>query len=74
MLDRNLYSSTEPDELETICFCFYKNRQQIVSAILDNGLKTVEEVGKQIKAGTNCGRCQNRIQAIIDDLKSKNKI
>ncbi len=68
MSERKLFA--DADVLETICFCYYRNRQQIITAI-ESGAKTVEEIGKKIKAGTNCGRCQNRIQEIINEVNSK---
>lgn len=68
MLDRNLYKSSsafEPGEI--ICVCYFKTREQIIAAIKDQNLSTVASIGQGIKAGTNCGRCQNKIQTLIDE-------
>jgi assimilatory nitrate reductase catalytic subunit len=74
MEDRNLNKSLERDNPgETICFCFYKNRQQIIDAIREHQLKTVEEVGKFVKAGTNCGNCKPRIELILKEFWKKEK-
>jgi len=51
-----------------ICTCneIYKN--EIVKAIKENGLKTVEEVGDVTTAGTVCGQCQDDIQDILNEI------
>lgn len=68
MLDRNLYrSKSKYEDGEVICVCYFKNREQIISAIKDRNLTTVLAVGEAIKAGTNCGRCQNKIQDLLDE-------
>lgn len=68
MLDRNLYKSKSAFETgEVICVCFFKSREQIIAAIKDKKAITITAVGEAIKAGTNCGRCQNKIQQLIDE-------
>ncbi len=69
MLDRNLYTKSDyEDPAEIICVCYYKSRQQIITAIKEYNLTDVLQVGAKINAGTNCGRCQNRIQEILDKV------
>lgn len=68
MLDRNLYKSASAFEPgEVICVCYFKTREQIIAAIKEKNLTTVLAIGQSIKAGTNCGRCQNKIQILIDE-------
>jgi len=43
-------------------------KSEIVKAIKEKGLKTVEEVGEETNAGTGCGGCQDDIQAILDEI------
>lgn len=51
-----------------ICHCNEIYKSQIVKAIKEKGLKTVEEVGEETLAGTVCGGCQEDIQQILDEL------
>jgi NAD(P)H-nitrite reductase large subunit len=43
-------------------------RGEIVKAITELNLKTVEEVGRATEAGTGCGGCQPVIQEILDEI------
>lgn len=49
-----------------VCTCFNVTEKQIISAIRDNNLKTVDDVTNYTKAGGACGRCKKDIQAILD--------
>lgn len=49
-----------------VCTCFSVTEKQILSAIKENNLKTVEEVTNYTKAGGACGNCKPLIQAILD--------
>lgn len=51
-----------------ICNCNEIYKSEIVKAINEKGLKTVEEVGEVTSAGTVCGQCQDDIQEILDKL------
>lgn len=51
-----------------ICNCNEIYKSEIVKAIKEKGLKTVEEVGDATTAGTVCGSCQDDIQAILDEI------
>ncbi len=50
---------------EEICHCFKITRGDIVKAIKENNLKSVEDVGKYTNAGTACGSCKEDIFDII---------
>jgi len=51
-----------------ICNCNEVYKSEIIKAIKEKGLKTVEEVGEETLAGTGCGGCQEDIQAILDEI------
>ncbi|MDR2126596.1 MAG: (2Fe-2S)-binding protein [Prevotellaceae bacterium] len=53
---------------ETVCHCMDVSRGDIIKAIKELNLKTVEEVGKATEAGTGCGGCQPVIQEILDEI------
>ncbi|NOQ16507.1 MAG: molybdopterin-dependent oxidoreductase, partial [Methyloprofundus sp.] len=54
-----------PDVGTIVCACFNVGEKTIQSAIKDKGLKTHQEVGKCLKAGTNCGSCIPEIKALL---------
>jgi NAD(P)H-nitrite reductase large subunit len=53
---------------EIICNCNEITRGEIIKAIKEKGLKTVEEVGDETTAGTVCGGCQDDIQEILNEI------
>lgn len=53
---------------EVICNCMGVTRGEIIKAIKDKKLTTVEEVGEATEAGTGCGGCQPDIQSILDEV------
>ncbi|MFS2151806.1 molybdopterin-dependent oxidoreductase [Rhizobium sp. Rhizsp42] len=55
----------KPDPGATVCSCFSVGVNQIAAAIR-GGCSSVEAVGKQTNAGTNCGSCRAEIKGIID--------
>jgi NifU-like protein len=50
------------------CVCFGVTRQEIVRAIQENNLTTVEQVTNYTKAGGGCGGCRDSIQFLLDDM------
>jgi assimilatory nitrate reductase catalytic subunit len=54
-----------PDTGIIVCACFKVGEKTIRSAIKEKGLKTHQEVGQCLKAGTNCGSCVPEIKALI---------
>jgi assimilatory nitrate reductase catalytic subunit len=52
-----------------VCACFGVGEKTINHVIQAQGLKTAEEVGKCLNAGTNCGSCVPEIKAIIDAVR-----
>ncbi len=55
----------KPDPGATVCSCFSVGVNQIVGAVR-NGCHSVEAIGKELNAGTNCGSCRAEIRGIID--------
>ncbi len=48
-----------------VCACFNVGEKSILAAIREQGLKTHQEVGRCLKAGTNCGSCVPEIKALL---------
>ena len=60
------------EEGKLVCKCFGVTDAQIIRAIRENGLKTVEEVTNYTKAGGACGECLDEISEILAaELKQK---
>lgn len=57
---------------KVVCTCFNVTKQQIIEAIKDNNLTTVEEVTNFTKAGGGCGKCSQEIGQILEDYWKKN--
>ncbi len=56
------------DDDTLVCTCNAVYKGEILKAIKEKGLKTVDEVGDATEAGTGCGGCQDTIQEILDEF------
>jgi assimilatory nitrate reductase catalytic subunit len=48
-----------------VCSCFSVGRSTLLRAIRGDALVTIEQVGKALKAGTNCGSCVPELKALL---------
>lgn len=55
-------------ENTTICYCKGVTLGKVLAAI-ENGASTLVEVIDTTGAGSGCGRCLDRIEAIIEEKK-----
>ena len=63
------------EEGKLVCKCFGITDAQIIRAITENGLKTVEEITNYTKAGGACGECLDEIAEILAaELKPKPRL
>ncbi len=70
------YYHEEPkkeDEDELICQCFDIRKSFLIHEIKANNLKTVEEVTNYTKAGGGCGKCKDKIKAVLDEVNKGNQ-
>ena len=58
----------DSDKDKLICKCFSVTETQIIHAIKDNNLKTLDEVTNFTKAGGACGHCKSAIQGVLDSV------
>jgi len=68
------YSRGEPEKKkqgEIVCECFGITDLEIKKAVSGNGLSSIEDVTDYIKAGGGCGNCHDKIQEIIDSVKTE---
>lgn len=54
-----------------VCHCFGVTDEQILRAVKENNLTTVEDVTHYTKAGGGCGNCVEDIQRLIDEATGK---
>lgn len=66
-LNRVLINKIE-DMDQIICNCFQVTKREIIEAIKEKKLTTVDQVGEATNAGTGCGGCQDTIQEILDEI------
>jgi NifU-like protein len=59
------------EDFEIICKCFGVTDREIIKAIRENDLKTVEQVTYYTKAGGGCGQCHPKIEAIIEKVRKE---
>jgi assimilatory nitrate reductase catalytic subunit len=55
-----------------VCACFTVGRAAIVEAVAAGGLTSVAEIGKVLRAGTNCGSCLPELAAILREAETVN--
>ena len=63
----------EKEEGEIVCECFGVTDRQILKAVVENNLTTVDEVTDYTKAGGGCGNCKDRIAEIIAQARNETK-
>jgi assimilatory nitrate reductase catalytic subunit len=53
-----------------VCSCFGIGRKRICDAIGKLGLTTPQQVGQQLRAGTNCGSCVPEIKLLLAEQRA----
>jgi len=52
---------------EVVCECFGVTDLEIIRAIKENTLTTVEEITNFTKAGGGCGKCEGRLKSLLNE-------
>jgi assimilatory nitrate reductase catalytic subunit len=50
-----------------VCSCFGVGRNVICKAIRSGGLTSTDEIGRRLRAGTNCGSCLPELRALLSE-------
>ncbi len=58
-------------EDKVLCTCYGVSENEVRRVAIENQLTTVEEVTNFTKAGGGCGKCREKIQAILDELAGR---
>jgi len=61
----------QPDPGAIVCSCFSIGMNQIACAVKSQTCATVDDIGKHLGAGTNCGSCRPEIRKIIEDQQQE---
>ncbi|MHC1752701.1 Fe-S cluster assembly protein NifU [Humidesulfovibrio sp.] len=64
-------ASHEHSEGEVVCECFGVTDHQILEAVRENDLKTVEDVTYYTKAGGGCAKCHEKIAELIAQARGE---
>jgi NifU-like protein len=59
---------------EIVCECFDVTDREIIDAVKSHDLETTEEVTNYLKAGGGCGKCLEKIEALIESVKLKGQV
>ncbi len=54
-----------------VCECFEVTDLEIIDAVKANGLETTDDVTDFLKAGGGCGNCLERIEEVLESIKTK---
>ncbi len=71
------YRGEKPPEVEEgklVCECFGVTDKKIRRAIIENNLRTAEDVTNFTKAGGGCGKCISEIEKIVQDMRDEKAI
>jgi NifU-like protein len=61
----------EDPDTAIVCHCFGVSNKKIEKAIIENGLRTVEEITNYTKAGGGCGTCIDEIEQILEETLAR---
>ena len=68
MLQRQIGNESALENGPVVCSCFAVGRSALLRAIRGDQLASVEQIGKALNAGTNCGSCIPELNAFDDDF------
>lgn len=61
-------------EGEVVCECFGVTDLEVIRAIRESDLRSVEEITNFTKAGGGCGKCEDRLREILQATVSEGKV
>ncbi len=59
------------EDFEIVCNCFGVTDREIIKAVEENNLRTVEQVTYFTKAGGGCAKCHPKIEALIRKVRGE---
>lgn len=64
-------ASGSPGEGPLVCACFGVGQARIRKTAKAQGLASVDDIGRALRAGTNCGSCRPEIRAILTEIAAE---
>ena len=64
-------SVDQPDPGATVCSCFSVGVNTVVDAIKTQNLRSLDEIGAALHAGTNCGSCRPELGSLLKSVYSQ---
>ena len=61
-------ASGQEDAGGIVCSCFSVGRNTLCQAIEEHGLRSTEEIGECLQAGSNCGSCLPELRTLIGEV------
>ena len=61
----------QPDPGPVVCSCFSVGVNTILNAIEAQGLSSVDDIGRALQAGTNCGSCKPELAALLERFHAR---
>lgn len=58
-------TAADQDRGDIVCTCFGVGVRQITEAVARGSVRSVEEIGKLLRAGTSCGSCKPELSGIL---------
>jgi NifU-like protein len=68
-----VHEEEDPDTA-IVCHCFGVSNKKIEKVILENGLRTLEDITNYTKAGGGCGSCIDEIETILEETLAKQAV
>lgn len=59
----------QPNRGAIVCSCFSVGVNQITYAVCVGGCQSVDEIGAELQAGTNCGSCRPELRRLINETR-----
>ena len=63
-----LPAESNKDKGKIVCACESVGEKEIKNALSDTGCETVHDLGKILRAGTNCGSCRPELSRLVDEF------
>jgi assimilatory nitrate reductase catalytic subunit len=57
----------------TVCSCFGVSVEEVLAQIASQSLTTLADLGRILRAGTNCGSCIPELKVLLADADGKQR-
>ena len=61
-------AESNKDKGTIVCACESVGEKEVISALSETGCATVHDLGKTLRAGTNCGSCRPELSRLVEEF------